>query len=98
MIDHSLLHQTIADADTLIGLRISRDYQVATACVKPYLIPLTQKELAGNVVSVCPVIGFPHGNSTMAIKAAEASAAVTAGADVTEIDMVVNISKILDGD
>lgn len=88
----------MTDADILIDLRIARDYHVATACVKPYLIPLTQKELAGSDVSVCPVVGFPHGNSTTAIKVAEASAAAAAGADVTEIDMVVNIGKVLGGD
>lgn len=96
MIDHSLLHPTMTDADILNGLKIAREYNVATACVKPYLIPLAKKELAGTDVLVCPVIGFPHGNSTTGIKVAEASEAAKAGG--AEIDMVVNIGKVLGSD
>lgn len=96
MIDHSLLHPTMTDADVIAGLRIAREHKVATACVKPYCIPLAVKELAGTDVLVCPVIGFPHGNSTTEIKVAEAIAAVKAGG--AEIDMVVNVGKVLGGD
>ncbi|KAI9045933.1 2-deoxyribose-5-phosphate aldolase [Aspergillus affinis] len=96
MIDHSLLHPTMTDAEILAGLKIARDNNVATACVKPYLIPLAKQELAGSDVLVCPVIGFPHGNSTTAIKVAEATAAAQAGGK--EIDMVVNVGKVLGGD
>lgn len=96
MIDHSLLHPTMTDTDILAGLKIAKDYNVATACVKPYLIPLVKKELEGTDVRVCPVIGFPHGNSTTEIKVAESTAAAQAGG--AEIDMVVNIGKVLGGD
>lgn len=96
MIDHSLLHPTMTDADILAGLKIAREQNVATACVKPYLIPLAKKELSGTDVQVCPVIGFPHGNSTTEIKVQEATAAAEAGGQ--EIDMVVNIGKVLGGD
>ncbi|KAF4186762.1 hypothetical protein CNMCM8927_005039 [Aspergillus lentulus] len=96
MIDHSLLHPTMTDADILAGLKIAREHKVATACVKPYSIPLAVKELAGTDVLICPVIGFPHGNSTTEIKVVEAIAAVKAGG--AEIDMVVNVGKVLGGD
>ncbi|OJJ00525.1 hypothetical protein ASPVEDRAFT_574493 [Aspergillus versicolor CBS 583.65] len=96
MIDHSLLHPTMTDAVILNGLKIARDNNVATACVKPYLIPLAKKELAGSTVKVCPVIGFPHGNSTTEIKVLEATDAAKAGG--AEIDMVVNVGKVLGGD
>lgn len=96
MIDHSLLNPTMTDADVLSGLKIARENNVATACVKPYHIPLARKELAGTDVLVCPVIGFPHGNSTTEIKVQEATAAVEAGG--REIDMVINIGKALGGD
>lgn len=96
MIDHSLLHPTMTDADIRAGCALSREYDVATACVKPYSIPLAAEILAGSDVKVCAVIGFPHGNSTTEIKVAEAIAAVDAGAP--EIDMVVNIGKVLGGD
>lgn len=73
-----------------------KEYNVATACVKPYLIPMALKELEGTDVLVCPVIGFPHGNSTTEIKVAEATSAAKSGGK--EIDMVVNIGKVLGGD
>lgn len=96
MIDHSLLHPSMTDADILAGLKIARDNNVATACVRPYLIPLAKQELAGSDVLVCPVIGFPHGNSTTEIKVQEATAAAQAGGQ--EIDMIVNVGKVLGGD
>lgn len=59
MIDYSQLHPTMTDTDILEALRIAKRYNVATACVKPYLIPLAKKELDGTDVLVCSVIGFP---------------------------------------
>lgn len=96
MIDHSLLHPTMTDNDILSGLEIAKKYKVATACVKPYLVPMAKKELEGSGVLVCPVIGFPHGNSMTVIKVLEAEAAAQAGGK--EIDMVINIGKVLGGD
>ena len=96
MIDHSLLHPTMTDDEIRKGCELSRKYDVATACVKPYAIPLAKEILAGSDVGVCPVIGFPHGNSATAIKVREADAAARAGGN--EIDMVVNIGKVLGGD
>jgi deoxyribose-phosphate aldolase len=96
MIDHSLLHPTMTDAEIAEGCRLAREYDVATACVKPYAIELAKGILAGSEVGVCPVIGFPHGNSTTAIKVAEAEAAARAGG--SEIDAVINIGKALGGD
>ena len=46
-------------------------------------------------MKICAVIGFPHGNSTTAVKVHEAVEAVKAGAN--EIDMVVNVGKVLGG-
>jgi deoxyribose-phosphate aldolase len=96
MIDHSLLHPTMTDAAIKAGCELSRRYDVATACVKPYSIPMAKEILNGSDVLVCAVIGFPHGNSTIDIKVKEAEAAVLAGAP--EIDMVVNIGKVLGED
>lgn len=96
MIDHSLLHPTMTDADVRAGCELSRDYGVATACVKPYSIHQALEIFAGTDVLACAVIGFPHGNSTTGIKVVEAEAAALAGAK--EVDMVVNIGKVKGGD
>jgi len=96
MIDHSLLHPTMTDVDIVKGCELAKKYQVATACIKPYAIPMVKDLLADSEVGVCPVIAFPHGNSSTSLKVKEAEAAVRAGGD--EIDMVVNIGKVLGGD
>lgn len=96
MIDHSLLHPTMSDAEVAAGCRLSRDFGVATACVKPYSIAQAAEILSGSDVMVCAVIGFPHGNSTTGIKVIEAESAALAGA--REIDMVVNNGKVKSGD
>ena len=94
-IDHSLLHPTMTDGEILAGCALSRKYDVATACVKPYAVSICGEALAGSRVEVCSVIGFPHGNSCTDIKLAETAQALRDGA--TEIDMVINIGKALGG-
>ena len=96
MIDHSLLHPTMIDAEIRNGCELARKYGVATACIKPYSIVLAKEVLSGSDVGICAVIGFPHGNSTTAIKVRETEAAVKDGS--SEIDMVINIGKALGGD
>jgi len=96
MIDHSLLHPTMTDEQLRSALAIARRCDCATACVKPYAVPMSVVALAGSNVAVCAVAGFPHGNSHIALKVAEAERAITDG--VTEIDVVVNIGKVLGGD
>jgi len=95
MIDHSLLHPTMTTTEIQEGLMISRDYNVAAACVKPYSVVPATDALEGTDVKICAVIGFPHGNSTSRIKVAEAREAVQDGAH--EIDMVVNIGLVKGG-
>ena len=93
MIDHSLLHPTMTDDQIKKGCDLARKYKVATVCVKPYSVPMARTCLSGSDVGVCSVIGFPHGNSHPSIKAGEAELAIAEGA--SEIDMVVNIGKVL---
>jgi len=96
MIDHSLLHPTLTDAEMHEGLGVARRCGCATACVKPYAVPMSVEALSGSGVGVCAVTGFPHGNSHIALKVFEAERAAAEGA--SEIDAVVNIGKVLGGD
>ena len=96
MIDHSLLHPTMTDADVREGCELARERDVATACVKPYSVAMAKEILDGSDVAVCPVIGFPHGNSTTNGKVREAREVMELGG--TEVDMVVNVGKVLGGD
>jgi deoxyribose-phosphate aldolase len=96
MIDHSLLHPTMTDRDLLEGCQLARRLDVASVCIKPYAVPLAAEALAGSAVAVGTVIGFPHGNSRVEVKLKEAEWALADGA--TELDMVVNIGKVLSND
>ena len=86
MIDHSLLHPTMTDEQVRAGCQISRKYGVASACVKPYSVPMAADIFAGSDVLVCAVAGFPQGNNHTGIKVAEAHRAITEGAK--EIDNI----------
>lgn len=96
MIDHSLLHPTMSDEELIAGCELAKKYEVASVCIKPYAVKMAVDILTGSDVAVGTVVGFPHGNSTIAIKAAETERALRDGA--TEIDMVVNIGKVLSED
>lgn len=96
MIDHSLLHPTMTDEDLRAGCELAKEYDAASVCIKPYAVIMAAEILRGSDVLVCTVIGFPHGNSTINIKVAETRQACKDGA--TEIDMVVNIGKVLSED
>jgi deoxyribose-phosphate aldolase len=93
MIDHSLLQQTLTDADLEAGCRLAREYDVASVCIKPYAVRQAAAILAGSTVAVGTTVGFPHGGHVTAIKVAEAVRAMDDGAN--ELDMVVNIGKVL---
>lgn len=96
MIDHAVLHPTSTDADLRKHSALAMKYDVATVCVKPYHTELASTFLKGSDVKVCTVVGFPHGNSSPTIKLTEASIAIDDGAQ--EIDMVVNIGKVIQED
>jgi deoxyribose-phosphate aldolase len=93
MIDHSLLQPTLTDAELEAGCRLAREHAVASVCIKPYAVRQAGQWLAGSTVAVGTTIGFPHGGHVTAIKVAEAEQALADGA--TELDMVVNIGKVL---
>lgn len=95
-IDHSILHPTATDKDLEDACNIAMKYGTATVCVKPYMIEKAVELLEKSPVKVCSVIGFPHGSNTTDLKVIETIEACRNGA--CEIDMVVNIGKVLEGD
>ncbi len=95
-IDHSLLHPTMTDKDLKEGLAIAKKYGTATVCIKPYAVKYAVEALKDSGVAICTVIGFPHGSNTTDLKTIETIEACRNGA--TEIDMVVNVGKVLGGD
>jgi deoxyribose-phosphate aldolase len=96
MFDHSLLQPVLTDTDLERGCLLARELGVASVCIKPYAVRLAAKLLAGTTVQASTVIGFPHGGHLTAVKVFEAERAMDDGA--TELDMVVNVGKVLSGE
>ena len=96
MIDHALLVPTHNVDDLESGIRLALAYDVASVCILPYYLKRCAELLSGSTVKASSTIGFPHGGHTTAIKRAEAEQAIADGCE--ELDMVVNISKVLSGD
>jgi len=96
MIDHSILHPTLTDDDLRHECQVAQKYDVASVCVKPYAVKQAVPLLGETDVAVGSVVAFPAGNSTIEMKVLEAIAACADGA--SEIDMVINIAKALQGD
>jgi len=96
MIDHSLLVPTITDEHLEKGCHVALDYDVASVCIKPYYLKRCAEILKGSTVKASTTIGFPHGGHTTATKVAESKQAISEGCQ--ELDMVVNIGKVLSND
>jgi deoxyribose-phosphate aldolase len=96
LIDHSVLQPYQTDDDVRAACGMCARLGVASICVKPSHVPLAAELLANSAVAVSTVIGFPHGGTTTAAKVFEADLACRDGA--RELDMVVNIGKVLSGD
>ncbi len=96
MLDHSTLQPFLTDEDIRKGCELALRYDTASVCARPCDMPLVASLLRGSDVKVCTVIGFPHGTHRTAIKVAEAKQALADGC--TELDMVINIGKLLSGD
>lgn len=95
-IDHTLL-KPAASAENFERLcREALDWKVWSVCVPSNRVALASRLLAGSSVKVCTVVGFPLGYASTAAKVEETRAAIREGA--TEIDMVVPLGLVKDGD
>ena len=96
LIDHTLLKPE-ATAEAVRALCASaREHGFAAVCVNPVWVPLCAAELRGQSTLVATVAGFPLGASLPETKAAEAGRAAADGAG--EVDMVLNVGALKDGD
>lgn len=92
MVDHTLLKPEATKADFQALVDEAADLGTYSVCVSPSALPLDVPE----GLKVATVVGFPSGAVKPAIKALEAEQAVADGAD--EVDMVVNVGLVKDGD
>ena len=94
-VDHTLLSQAATWAEIKALCDDGLKYQTASVCIPPSYVKKAAEYVSGKL-KICTVIGFPNGYNTTAVKCAETEDAVKNGAD--EIDMVINIGRVKDGD
>ncbi|MDO6675798.1 deoxyribose-phosphate aldolase [Tenacibaculum sp. 1B UA] len=95
-IDHTLLKATATKADIVKLCNEAKEYNFYAVCVNGCYVELAAKELQDLEVKVAAVIGFPLGAMATRAKVFEAKDCIKKGA--SEIDMVINIGKLLEGD
>lgn len=94
LVDHTLLAQTATWEEIKVICDDAITYGTASVCIPPSYVKRV-KEYVGDKMAVCTVIGFPNGYNTTAVKEFETKEALKEGAD--EIDMVVNLGDVRDG-
>lgn len=94
-IDHTILRPEATRAEVGQVAAEAVEWGCASVCVQPDQVAYVATAV-GHRVKVCAVVGFPHGATISRLKAAEAAAVVALGAD--EVDMVVGLGPVADGD
>lgn len=94
-VDHTQLKAfaTWKDIEKLCDEAIK--FETASVCVPPCYIKRINDKY-GDKINICTVIGFPLGYSVTESKVVEAKQAIIDGAN--EVDMVINISDVKNGD
>lgn len=94
-VDHTLLkpYAVWDDIEKLCDEAVR--YQTASVCIPPCYVGRVHRKY-GDKLNICTVVGFPLGYSVTAAKLAETVQAIEDGA--SEIDMVVNMADVKNGD
>ena len=95
-IDHTILKATASSADVQKLCAEAIEHEFYSVCVNGCYVADAKHLLQGTDVKVAAVVGFPLGAMTTAAKVFEAKEAVENGA--SEIDMVINVAKLKDGE
>jgi len=95
-IDHTLLKPDATRAQVTQLCHEAREYGFAAVCVNPTHVKLCADLLKDSGVAIACVAGFPLGATSPEVKAYEARQAIQNGA--AEIDMVINVGALKDGD
>ena len=94
-IDHTLLKAVATWEDIKVLCDEAIEYGTASVCVPACYISRIH-ETYGDKINICTVVGFPLGYSVTEAKVLETRKAIEDGAN--EIDMVINISDVKNGD
>lgn len=95
-IDHTILKPTTLVTDIEKLCTEAKQYSFAAVCVPPNFVRKAKSLVEGSGVKVATVIGFPFGYAAVEAKISEIVLAMVDGVD--ELDVVINISAIKNGD
>ena len=95
-LDHTILKATASSADVQKLCEEAIEHEFYSVCVNGCYVADAKHLLQGTDVKIAAVVGFPLGAMTTAAKVFEAKEAVENGA--SEIDMVINVAKLKDGE
>jgi deoxyribose-phosphate aldolase len=95
-IEHTLLKPDARREDLAKLCAEAAEYGFGLVAINPCWTEYCKEQLKGTGVLVDAAVGFPLGQSLKETKIAECEHCIGAGAD--EIDMVINIGKLIDGD
>ena len=95
-IDHTILKATASSSDVQKLCEEAIEHEFYSVCVNGCYVADAKQLLQGTDVKVAAVVGFPLGAMTTAAKVFEAKEAIENGA--SEIDMVINVAKLKDGE
>lgn len=94
--DHTILKADASSEDVNRIVREAIQYNFASVCVNSARTKQVSTLLLDTDIDVCTVIGFPLGAMSTMAKKMETLTAIEDGA--TEIDMVINVGAVKDGD
>lgn len=95
LVDHTILRPEASRAEVTQAAALAVEWRCASVCVHPEHVAHVVSMVGGRI-PVASVVGFPHGATLPRVKADEAAAVVAHGA--SEVDMVVGLGPISDGD
>ena len=94
--DHTILKADATEEEVNAICREAIQYHFASVCVNSARTKQVSSLLLDTDIGVCTVVGFPLGAMSTMAKKLETLTAIEDGA--TEIDMVINVGAVKDGD
>lgn len=95
-IDHTILKATTTSKEVEKLCLEAKEYGFYSVCVNGCFVKECKELLKDSDVKIAAVVGFPLGAMTKTAKVFEAREAIANGAN--EIDMVINVGKLIEGD
>lgn len=94
-IEYTLLHPNTSKTDVEQLCQEAIEFGFAAVCIPPFYVRAASNALKGHPIKTVTVIGYPMGYHAIPVKVEEIKRAIDEGVD--EIDVVVNVAAIKDG-